>query len=185
MGLPRNGKMKETKNTIVIYYSGQAPDDEGRYLAEIQAWPDDRLEACHDFIQWMFPLRERSGVNSGAPTLDDATINEFRSRPELQKRLRSSFIRMLSFYGFEIQSAPLRVTRAPDFQERAKNWLSPWNHNHLRITRILKSMTLLGLEEEARAFFECLSCVYRAQGGGNASVSAETFLYWQSALSAR
>jgi len=56
---------------ILRYYEGQAPDDRGRYLSEIQEWPDDRLEAVHDFIQWMFPLAERSGANPEAPILDD------------------------------------------------------------------------------------------------------------------
>src|SRR4051812_18614981 len=113
---------------LVKFYSGAAPDDRGRFLSEIQGWPDHRLEQVHDFIQWLFPLREPSGANPDAPALDDADIREFRSSPELQSNLRASYLRMLSFY-----SAP------------AKHWLTPGNHNHLRITRMIKSMRLLGL----------------------------------------
>ena len=166
---------------IIAFYSGNEPDDQGRYLTELQGWPDDALEAYHDFIQWMFPLREPSGVNPGAPTLNDSSIEEFRSRPELKQNLRLSFVRMLRFYGFELTSEPLQVTRGRDFEESSANWLSPWNHNYLRITRILKSLSLLGMETEAAAFLDCLSGVFRAQGS-NQAISAETFRYWQSSV---
>src|SRR5271170_7374387 len=141
---------------IVRFYSGTGTDDRGRSLAMIQGWSDTLLESVHDFIQWMFPLRERSGANPYAPVLDDGTISEFRSSCVLQANLRLSFARMLKFYGFEVgYTQGIRVMRAPFFLERAKEWMSPGNHNYLRLTRILKSLFLLGLEEEARAFFDC------------------------------
>lgn len=169
-------------NSIVAFYSGAAPDDRDRYLSELQTWSDDALESYHDFIQWMFPLRERSGVNPSAPTLDDATIKEFRSRPELREQLRVSFRRMLRFYGFEMKPQSLKVVKRADFQENSDNWLSPWNHNYLRITRILKSLSLLGLEEEAGAFFAALYEVYHSQGA-NPTISKETFRYWEATVS--
>ena len=44
-------------NTRFIgFYSGEEPDHRGRYLHEIQEWPDDQLEAVHDFIQLAFPI---------------------------------------------------------------------------------------------------------------------------------
>jgi hypothetical protein len=164
---------------IIRFYSGEQPDDRGRYLADIQKWTDDRLESVHDFIQWMFPLREPSGVNLTAPVLDTATIEEFRSKPELQEKLRASFTRMLKFYGMEITSAGprMKIEPAANFRERAKVWLRPHNHNHLRITRIIKSLQLLGLEVEARAFFDCLAGIYHSQS--TQAISAETFRYWQ------
>ena len=168
--------------SIVRYYEGLAPDDRGRSLSEIQQWPDERIEAVHDFIQWMFPLTERSGVNPGAPVLDDNAIREFRSRPELRDRLRVSFLRMLRFYGLKYENS--RVERAEDFPERSRNWMSPWNHNHLRITRILKSLRTLGLEREAAAFFECLAGIYEGQPARLRPISEETFGYWQSAAQA-
>ena len=169
--------MSATESAIIRFLAGRAPDDKGRFLTAIQQWPDDRLEAAHDFIQWLFPLRDRSGANPDAPVLTGADIAEFRSRPELRETLRSSFVRMLRFYGFEMAGGPLCV-RSANFPERSKNWLRPWNHNHLRITRILKSLMLLGLEAEAQAFFACLKDVY--DEGGN-SISGETFAFWQSA----
>jgi len=145
---------------LVCYYSGEATDDKGRYLAEMLEWTDEQLELVHDFIQWMFPLRER-GFNMSVPLLDRASISEFRSRPELQHNLRISLLRMLKFYGLEMhQGQDVTIGASPNFKDRAQNWLSPGNHNHLRITRIIKSLRVLGLEQEAEAFFKCLAKIY-------------------------
>ncbi len=167
---------------LILYYSGAAPDDKGRYLTEIQQWPDERLEIVHDFIQWMFPLEER-GLNPNAPVLERSSIAEFRSRPELQQNLRASFLRLLSFYGLAVHPGPnLIIERAPNFAERAQNWLKPGNHNHLRMTRIIKSLRLLGLEPEADAFFSCLARIYdHEKDKPQPAISQETFWFWQTA----
>jgi hypothetical protein len=173
---------KGMNSPIIQFYGGADPDDRGRYLDDIQKWTDDQLESVHDFIQWMFPLREPSGVNLTAPVLDAATIKEFRSRTALQEKLRLSFTRMLKFYGLEIDGAgsSISVKKAANFHERAKVWLHPHNHNHLRITRIITSLRLLGLEIEARAFFDSLAGIYYSHTSPR--ISAETFRYWQSAV---
>lgn len=167
---------------IVSFYDGKTPDDRGRYLKDIQQWPDHRLESVHDFIQWMFPLREPSGVNPGAPVLDPATIAEFRSTPDLRENLRQSWLRMLKFYGFEAGPGPSwTVSPAPNFSDRSRNWLNPYNHNHLRITRIIKCLRTLDLEIEARSFFDALSAIYYSpQFAG--TISPVTFEYWRSAV---
>jgi len=141
--------------SIIGFYSGTQPDHRGRYLHEVQEWPDDQLESVHDYIQWLFPLPEPSGFNIAAPVLTRESAQEFRTRPELQQQLRSSFLRMMTFYGLEVRSGEhITLTRAPNFAAKATGWLSPGNHNHLRITRILWCLTVLGLEAEAKAFLE-------------------------------
>jgi hypothetical protein len=51
---------------IIGFYSRTEPDHRGRYLHEIQHWPDEQLESIRDYIQWLFPLPERSGFNVAA-----------------------------------------------------------------------------------------------------------------------
>ena len=111
-------------------------------------------------------------------------MQEFRKRPELQQNLRVSFLRMLKFYGLEVDCAEeIKVTRAPNFTAKATIWLSPGNHNHLRITRILRCLSLLGLEAEAKAFFDCLSEIYEdEQSRPLPAISTETILYWGRAV---
>jgi Opioid growth factor receptor (OGFr) conserved region len=98
--------------------------------------------------------------------------------------MRVSFLRMLAFYGLEIvESCPPTVRRAPSFAARSNNWLVASNHNHLRVTRILKSMWTLGLETEATAFFNCLADIYSEEAARDSpGISDETFRFWQSAV---
>jgi hypothetical protein len=173
-----------TPSRIIGFYNGTEPDHRGRYLREIQEWPDEQLESVHDYIQWLFPLTEPSGFNAAAPVLTRESIQEFRSRPDLQESLRVSFLRLMNFYGFEVLSIkPIKVDRAPNFAAKATGWLSAGNHNHLRITRILRCLSVLGLEAEATAFLECLAEIYEdEQNKPLPAISDETILYWREAV---
>jgi hypothetical protein len=163
---------------ILAFYAGTAPDDRGRSLADVQSMTDEELERVHDYIQWLFPLRERSGANPWAPVLDEPTIAAFLERPELRDRLRQSFTRMLAFYGLSMTERG--VQRNETFDARSKVWLSPGNHNHLRLTRMIRSLRTLGLEPEAQALFSCLQSIYEK----NASrVTPTTFRFWKEAAS--
>jgi hypothetical protein len=180
---------------LLAFYRDGARDDQGRTLSEILAWPDEDLEDIHDFIQWLFPLPERSGANPSAPTLDADTIAAFRSTPAMRERLLQAFRRMLRFYGFAWSAIPappshpgvpagekLVIVRAPDFLYRADNWLRPMNHNHLRLTRILRSTLLLGLEAESKALFDALNDVFREYP---TRISARTHAFWSDAATGR
>lgn len=172
--------MSET-HPLVAFYRDGAPDDDNRTLAQILGWDDHRLEAIHDYIQWLFPLPERSGANPSAPTLDDATIQAFRSTPVMRDRLRQAYLRMLRFYGLSwTDGTGPHISRSANFAARSHEWLSPMNHNHLRLTRILRSLRLLGLEAESAALFRALDDIHQEFPG---RITERTFDYWQNAAS--
>ncbi|KAI4216352.1 MAG: hypothetical protein LQ351_001362 [Letrouitia transgressa] len=153
--------------SVRFYSQPNTTDHRGRTLATILAWPDDNLEWSHDYIQNLFPLPERSPYNPSAPVIDRATFDAFRSNAELRERLRDSFVRMLRFYGFELHTTSpgeLQVVQDSNFREAAQNWVSRSDHNHLRITRIIRSCRVLGLENEAAAFHEALRKVIQETG---------------------
>jgi hypothetical protein len=170
---------------LVRFYSGEEPDDRGRFLKQILKWQDHELEYTHDYIQWLFPLKEKSGFNIDAPVVTAATIAAFRKDAVLRMRLRNSLNRMLAFYGMEMsESVPPVVTRSQSFPDQARNWLNASNHNHLRITRILKSPRLLGLEAESAAFFECLKEIYSEEPlKPNRAITETTFRFWHDSQS--
>ena len=91
---------------------------------------------------------------------------------------------MLGFYGFAMRPAAdpaqgMTIAPAGDFDAKSRNWLTTANHNHLRITRILKSLILLGLKREAQEWFAALQRVYVA----NADVIGRTtYEYWRNAV---
>jgi opioid growth factor receptor-like protein len=163
---------------IVAFYQG-GRDAGGRTVAAILSWDDERLEAVHDYIQWLFPLREPSGVNPFAPLITGATVAAFADDVVLRDRLRLAFDRMLSFYG--LRRAGARIEIDPDrFPARSRVWLHAGNHNHLRLTRIMTSLATLGLRDDALALQRCLLEDVTATGSP-ALVSLRTLDFWRRA----
>jgi hypothetical protein len=163
---------------LLDFYLGNSPDSEGRFLKDLWAWSDDELEYVHDFIQWLFPLPEPSRFNPHAPLLTPEDIAAFNRDECLRQNLAKSFERILSFLGLELTAAKT-VIPAPNHTTRAADVWSYPNHNWLRISRILRSLHLLGLDERARAFYACLNDFYTSR---KYPISAETFRYWTSGV---
>jgi Opioid growth factor receptor (OGFr) conserved region len=164
---------------LVEFYTGRGTDARGRRIDAIWSMSLDDLEYTHDYIQWLFPLRERSSVEPGTPTLDDAAIDEFRSTAMRERLVRSAEV-MAAFYGFLIErdGESWRLEPAPNAKERQGVWLSPGNHNFLRLTRIMKSLATLGLSDLSRAWLDMLREVYNQ----NATVvGARTWQFWEAA----
>ena len=149
---------------IIDFYNGSGTDHKGRSWAEIVSQTDEWLEKTHDYIQILFPLEEPSKYNVHAPVLTNEDILAFQEKDSLLgKRLKTSFFVMMMFYGFELYSggtfSKYEIKFIKDrgsFKERSKVWISRDNHNYMRITRILRSLCLLGLRPYAEAFMECL-----------------------------
>jgi hypothetical protein len=61
-------------------------------------------------------------------------------------------------------------------------WLHAGNHNFLRISRILRSLTLLGCSLYAVAFLECLEGIYAEN---RETIGNTTIGYWRRAGTAK
>jgi hypothetical protein len=166
---------------ILDFFYGRGKDHRGRSLDDLQDQTMDELERHHDYIQWLFPLPERSQFNPQAPTLTPEDIAAFRSNDALRMKMNTSFRIMMRFYGMDLMSMEkgLVVKEIPTFEERSENWLTLNNHNHLRLTRILRSMTLLGCEAHADALLAGLERLYVTYG---AVIGEETMRYWRDAV---
>ncbi len=162
---------------LLSFYRGEGTDSEGRLLKDIWTWNDNSLESIHDFIQWLFPLPEPSRFNPDAPLLTPQDIDAFRKDPLIQANLRRSFERIIAFLG--LAEVDGKIDEGPDFARRASFiWAAP-NHNWLRITRILRSLHLLGRPTEAAALYDRLATFHRDR---RFPISAETFRYWTNAI---
>lgn len=124
----------EAQSAIVQFLSGDGRDAAGRSFEEVLAMDDVAIERHHDFIQWLFPLDEPSQAVPSSPVLTGSDILVLRNFATVQLRLRDATERMLRFYRATAQ------------------WKQPFDHNHLRITRIIKSLRLLSGDGPADAF---------------------------------
>ena len=151
-----------TTPLIVRFYQGDY-SLRGQKLEQIWSYGEDALEYRHDYIQYLFPLPERSFANPDAPLIDRTTFEAFRSDETLREQLRKSFKTMLYFYGFELttdaKTGDLQIARHKNWTRSMKNWVVPMDHNHLRISRMLRSLRVLGLESESRLLHKALVSV--------------------------
>ncbi len=86
-------------NPLILFYIGSHSDSRGRFLSEILEQDDVWFEVTHDYIQWLFPTKEKSRVTPGAPTITKEIKDEFLNDEILRSHLRASFNRILEFYG--------------------------------------------------------------------------------------
>ena len=119
---------------IVGFLEGKAPDHRGRILAMLLQQTDHQAEMTHDYIQWLFPLDEPSRSVNGAPVLTELDIDEIRQSSLAQANFAKS---ARWFRGF---------------LKRNDHWITKYNHNHLRITRVIKSLRLLASDVAADEF---------------------------------
>lgn len=110
---------------LLSFLQDVGPDHQGRYLSDIWKFSDQQIEGTHDFIQWVFPLAEPSGAFPDAPVLEPAEIDLIHKSSPATMNLERSAQWFLDFLG------------------RSKGWLRPHDHNHLRITRMIRSQRLL------------------------------------------
>ena len=168
---------------LIAFYRNEGVDHRLRSLRDVRGFDLDQLEHTHDFIQWLFPLPEPSSANASAPLLSREDLNLFRSDASLRAELLRSFALMLRFFGLALMKpatpGTLTIIRAGDFAERCAVWLYPGSHNFLRITRILRSLTLLGCAAHAAAFLQCLDDIYSYNRD---AVGLRTMQYWRSAV---
>ena len=151
----------DPRSPVVEFLAGTGRDGRGRLLPDILAFDDRALEAHHDYIQWLFPLDTPSAAVPGSPILSSQDIAEIRACGQCQANLRRALHRLTRFY------------------EENDHWLVPTNHNHLRITRIIRSTRMLLSSSEAVEFFNAIMARVTTSG---ARVSPTSQRYWREAL---
>jgi hypothetical protein len=145
---------------VVGFLEGRGVDGAGRDVATVLAFGLGALERHHDYIQWLFPLPEPSRAVPDAPVLTDEDIAAIRDSAAAQASLTAGAARMTWFY------------------DATDHWLVAADHNHLRITRIIRSLRLLVGAGPANAFRAArLERVARAR----APVSEVALAHWRQA----
>ena len=164
---------------LVDFLSGSGIDDCGRTIKEIIRWPDGQLEKCHDYIQWAFPNRHKSHFNPGAPILDNDTIRHLLDCPTAISNIQRLLTRLFFFYSFEIVTFEDGTYQLELSQDSQKPWwITPRNHNYLRLTRILKTLKELQLQEDLNALSDILDLLARKY---HHFIGEKTLSFWRDA----
>lgn len=151
---------------------GEETIEELLTLGEGEGWSPETLEGRHDYIQWLFPLRER-GVNFSAPQLTSEDAAAIRKDGEAMANVLRGFRMMLRFFGTQLTLWPdsprrsaaaagptmtAELRRTPDQEEFLWCYanLRRSSHNYLRISRILQFLGEVGLEKLKLAWLRFL-----------------------------
>lgn len=142
-------------NENLRFYQGKiSSKPQGDFIDVIhQQWRGeyDLLEVHHGYIQWLFPIREQ-GLNYEVHPLQKHEAAIIAADPLLQAKIMKSFDLMLDFYGMKLLNPSTgEVCRGDNYLKMYRN-LVTHPHNFLRITRILKCLGEVGLEERKYGF---------------------------------
>jgi hypothetical protein len=143
-----------------MFLEGEGTDARGRTVFDVLAMDDVAVERTHDFIQWLFPLPEPSAAVPDSPVLTPGDIQAIRVSELAPIALAGATDRMTAFY------------------QTTHDWLMPNDHNHRRITRIIRSLRLLQGDEAADAFRDMILARVEAT---RAPVSTRSRGYWATA----
>ena len=143
---------------LLSFLQDAGPDHRGRYLSDLWQFNDEQIESTPDFIQWVFPLAEASGAFPSAPVLEPAEIDLIhKSSPATMNVERSTEW----FLGF---------------LSRSRHWLREYDHNHLRITRMIRcNRLLLGQLAADSVRSRVLKLAEKSKG----KISDEAIGYWK------
>ena len=148
--------------SLVNFLNETGPDHQGRFLRDIWDFDDKAIEQTHDFIQWIFPLTEKSMSVPGVPTLSPDDIAAIRISEVARANLEKSAHWYLGFL------------------QRNDHWIKSYDHNHLRITRVIKALNLLLSQRAALTF---LKSVLEVAGDKVNSVNQDAISFWRAAVS--
>ena len=121
---------------LKLFHEGKAPLANGHRRDTLLFLSDEEFESNHGFIQWAFPTNEKSTSNFTAPTLDLESAIWLAENPGFVTFLENMTARFL------------------EFLQRNKHWVNSHDHNHLRISRAIKSIRILHSYELANWFYE-------------------------------
>lgn len=122
---------KTYTSDILKFYLGEKGDY--RSLRDIRYFNNDQMEFTHDYIQWLFPSTEISKYNALAPVLTKKDIEYFLECKSIRVKVRHSVHQFMLF-----------------LYNTKYNWCCEFNHNHLRISRMLKFLMLINMKAEAK-----------------------------------
>jgi len=170
--------MASGKDSIRSYLGYGGMDHQQRTLDQALAWDDEMLESTHDYIQWWFPLAEPSTFNKHAPVASRSEFEELKDDERVKAGVELAMHRMLRFYGLRLEASGV-IKKADEWTRRSQNWAFRQSHNDLRITRILKSLCLLGHRAHAEALLAVLEEIIKEGRDQSGQVPLR---FWRDAL---
>jgi hypothetical protein len=162
-------------STITDFQLGKISDNQGRFIHDIWQLNDFWLEHDHKYVQWLFPIDSQTKFNRHAPMLSLEDQAAFKGSSELKHAQKKSLDLMLRFFGMRWEGGVIVPVEQLNMREHI--WLKRAGHNHLRISRIIRSLSLCDQFELSVQFQQAMLDAAEQYG----EVCEESKGYWRSA----
>jgi hypothetical protein len=161
---------------IIQFYKNEISNEEGYYFDQVMKFNKTELERFHCFIQYLFPLLEPSEKVRTAPIITQEEIDIFKSDHLIRTKLKKAFFKMLDFYRLSYckNGKSIEIKKEVELLW----WVKPYDHNLLRMTRMLKSMKLLGYFDYSLSLFEVL----KEYKNHHNEFIKKSYLFWENAI---
>ena len=169
--------MTREESILFQFLQGKNTDIYGRTFSDILSHKGDKkwLEYTHNYIQWIFPLRKYSSAAPSIPLTDEILCSAIHDK-DIRRNIYDAFLMMVDFYGLKIEEDG-RIL--PNCKQSEMHWLTPFNHNFLRITRIIGCLSIFHFSKEAENFYQAMKSIAEK----NKWFCAKSLIYWKDALS--
>lgn len=167
-------------NDALAFLEGKGMDGNGRMIDDYLLFTLDKWEECHNHVQWAFPSHIPSEYNTNAPVVDMKRFVENLSAVGRDNvmLLVEAYLRSL---GFQYTEQKWRMDMS---NERTRIWVTPYNHNYQRITRLLNLLSHLDPELAKHLWGEFIDVAEIASECSHMHIpfiSAMTVVYWSKA----
>lgn len=116
----------------------------------------------------------QTDVNTDSPINADASASGVKTTP------KESTFPPGSHKNITVSNPlPCHIFRAPNWRKQFQNWAGLFDHNHLRLTRILRCLRVLGLQKECQAFFKALEHAFHDP---ETRISEKSMGFWRLAV---
>ena len=152
---------------ITDFYNDRGVCCSGHSRTQVLAFSDKEWNSNHVFIQWLFPSDQPSAFSTTAPLLTEEDVFVFRSNMKIRYNVYASVQRFMEFLGFQ----------DPDCVQPF--WWCDVDHNHLRITRMLRFLKRCGFED---CIQDIKTRILTLDANFPDVVSNQTYLFWNEIL---
>ena len=162
------------KDPIVRFFRGERVHPNGKTFQEILNLNGPRIGRTGGVIQWLFPLTTPSRHVPTAPTLSPSELQLFRADPTLRELYLVGVNRFLEKYGIGVHGTSGSLE---SYFKAKKKWMYPSFHVFMPVTRILRSLKLLGFADEFSTLRKLL--LLCNERGGGALIDKATLDIWK------
>ena len=142
------------------FLKNEGKDFKGRYLSDIWLYTDKEIDSTHDFIQLVFPLAK--------PSHSVRNSRYLHGKSDLEKVKNDIIIRRNILKSSKWFCSYLK---------RNNQWKENYNHNQLRITRVIECLRLVVSDFEADNFYKQIRLLFDEEN----QINKTSLDYWENA----